>query len=96
MKEVMRSNNGPVDYLERFVVISLGTGSAKQEHKYTAEMAAKLGLFGWVGPILDLVVSLLIDSTQNTPNLLISPNSFPNGIEPRTSHSSEGPSGQMG
>ncbi|KAL8467487.1 hypothetical protein ACS0TY_030939 [Phlomoides rotata] len=65
MKEVMRSNNGPVDYLERFVVISLGTGSAKQEHKYTAEMAAKLGLFGWVGPILDVFSQASKDMEDN-------------------------------
>ncbi|KAK6158770.1 hypothetical protein DH2020_006084 [Rehmannia glutinosa] len=48
----------PMDY-GRFLVISLGTGSAKQEQKYTAEMAAKWGLFGWLiqgnsVPILDV------------------------------------------
>ncbi|KAL0393941.1 UNVERIFIED_CONTAM: Patatin-like protein 3 [Sesamum latifolium] len=48
----------PMDY-NRLLVISLGTGSAKQERKYTAEMAAKWGLFGWLiqgnnTPILDV------------------------------------------
>ncbi|XP_073129585.1 patatin-like protein 1 isoform X2 [Henckelia pumila] len=48
----------PLDY-GRLLVISLSTGSAKQEQKYTAEMAAKWGLFGWLlqgnsTPILDV------------------------------------------
>ncbi|KAG8375430.1 hypothetical protein BUALT_Bualt10G0099200 [Buddleja alternifolia] len=48
----------PMDY-NRLLVISLGTGSAKQEQKYTAEQAAKWGLFGWLiqgnsVPILDV------------------------------------------
>lgn len=48
----------PMDY-GRFLVISLSTGSAKQEQKFTAEMAAKWGLVGWLiqgnsTPILDV------------------------------------------
>ncbi|XP_051137531.1 patatin-like protein 2 isoform X2 [Andrographis paniculata] len=48
----------PTDY-GRYLVISLGTGSDKQEQKYTAAAAAKWGLFGWViqgnsTPILDV------------------------------------------
>ncbi|XP_073042673.1 patatin-like protein 2 isoform X2 [Primulina eburnea] len=48
----------PMDY-GRLLVISLSTGSAKQEQKFTAEMAAKWGLFGWLiqgnsTPILDV------------------------------------------
>ncbi|KAI3468350.1 hypothetical protein Pfo_025013 [Paulownia fortunei] len=48
----------PMDYA-RLLVISLGTGSAKQEQKYTAEMAAKWGVFGWLiqgnsTPIIDV------------------------------------------
>ncbi|KAL8473608.1 hypothetical protein ACS0TY_030449 [Phlomoides rotata] len=47
-----------VDY-GRFLVISLGTGSAKQEHKLNAEMAAKWGMFSWLihgnsNPLLDV------------------------------------------
>ncbi|GER36584.1 patatin-like protein [Striga asiatica] len=37
----------PLDF-GRFLVVSLGTGSDKQEHKYTAEMAGKWGVFGWL------------------------------------------------
>ena len=32
----------------RFLVISLGTGSAKSEEKYDADDAAKWGLLGWL------------------------------------------------
>lgn len=37
----------PMDY-GRFLVISLGTGSAKTEEKYNADMASKWGLLGWL------------------------------------------------
>ncbi|KAJ4837888.1 Patatin-like protein 2 [Turnera subulata] len=37
----------PTDY-NRFLVLSLGTGSAKAEEKYDAEEAAKWGLLGWL------------------------------------------------
>ncbi|GFP99534.1 patatin-like protein 2 [Phtheirospermum japonicum] len=48
----------PMDF-GKFLVISLGTGSAKQEHKYTAEKAAKWGVFSWLiqgnsVPIIDV------------------------------------------
>ncbi|KAK9112824.1 hypothetical protein Scep_020343 [Stephania cephalantha] len=36
----------PLDYA-RFLVVSLGTGTAKGEEKYTAQMAAKWGFLGW-------------------------------------------------
>ncbi|KAL9177067.1 hypothetical protein ABFS82_01G034400 [Erythranthe guttata] len=62
-KEIMRKNPDffpiqPFDY-RRLLVISLGTGSAKQEEKYTAKMAAKWGVFGWLfqrnsTPIIDV------------------------------------------
>lgn len=47
----------PMDY-GRFLVISLGTGNAKNEHKYNAQMAAKWGLLSWLfndnsTPIID-------------------------------------------
>lgn len=32
----------------RFLVISLGTGSAKEEEKYSAKEAASWGLLGWL------------------------------------------------
>ncbi|CAK9166468.1 unnamed protein product [Ilex paraguariensis] len=37
----------PMDY-GRFLVISIGTGSAKNEHKYNAKTASKWGLIGWL------------------------------------------------
>ncbi|CAN6448212.1 unnamed protein product [Victoria cruziana] len=48
----------PTDY-GRFLVISLGTGSAKHEHRYDAESAAKWGVAGWLlnggsNPLIDI------------------------------------------
>ena len=37
----------PTDYSKRMLVLSLGTGEAKREEKYTAAKASKWGLFGW-------------------------------------------------
>lgn len=37
----------PIDY-GKFLVISLGTGSAKQEEKFTAQESAKWGVLGWL------------------------------------------------
>ncbi|PIA46369.1 hypothetical protein AQUCO_01500121v1 [Aquilegia coerulea] len=37
----------PLDYA-KYLVISIGTGSAKIQEKYNAEMAAKWGLLGWL------------------------------------------------
>ncbi|KAF3791469.1 Patatin-like protein 2 [Nymphaea thermarum] len=47
----------PTDY-GRFLVISIGTGSAKDEHRYNAELAAKWGILGWLvngrcSPLID-------------------------------------------
>ncbi|CAI9110151.1 OLC1v1010127C2 [Oldenlandia corymbosa var. corymbosa] len=36
----------PLD--DRFLVISIGTGSARNDHKFTSAKAAKWGLFGWL------------------------------------------------
>ncbi|XP_019195069.1 PREDICTED: patatin-like protein 1 [Ipomoea nil] len=51
-KQVMNQNTDffpmkPFQY-DRFLVISVGTGAAKNEHKYDAQTAAKWGLFGWL------------------------------------------------
>ncbi|XP_075508372.1 patatin-like protein 2 isoform X3 [Primulina tabacum] len=48
----------PMD-CSKLLVVSLSTGSAKQEQKYTAEMAASWGRFGWLiqghsAPILEV------------------------------------------
>lgn len=57
----MRNPDGrsidPLDYT-RFLVISIGTGSNKSEHKYNAEMVSKWGLLTWLfnsgsTPIID-------------------------------------------
>lgn len=37
----------PKNY-DRFLVISLGTGTAKNDHKYSAQKASKWGIFGWL------------------------------------------------
>ncbi|XP_016514343.1 patatin-like protein 2 [Nicotiana tabacum] len=51
-KEILKDNPDffpikPMDY-GRFLVISIGTGSAKWEHKYNASMAAKWGIVDWL------------------------------------------------
>ena len=47
----------PLDY-DRFLVISIGTGSDRSEQKYDAKMTAKWGVINWVfnngeTPIID-------------------------------------------
>lgn len=37
----------PTDY-DRFLVLSLGTGSSKSEQRYSAQEAAKWGVMGWL------------------------------------------------
>ncbi|XP_059639681.1 patatin-like protein 1 [Cornus florida] len=37
----------PMDY-DRFLIISIGTGSPKSEHKYNVKKASKWGLVGWL------------------------------------------------
>ncbi|XP_072980029.1 patatin-like protein 2 [Typha angustifolia] len=51
-KEILKHNPdflriGPTDY-GQFLVISLGTGSAKQAGQYSAQEAAKWGVLGWL------------------------------------------------
>ncbi|KAK4752780.1 hypothetical protein SAY87_021578 [Trapa incisa] len=51
-KEIMEGNSDffpikPMDYC-RLLVISLGTGSEKEEGKYSAKCAAKWGILGWL------------------------------------------------
>jgi hypothetical protein len=62
-KEMIRGNPDffpikPMDY-GRFLVISLGTGSPKNDEKYNAHGAAKWGILDWLTkggstPIIDL------------------------------------------
>ncbi|CAJ1929697.1 unnamed protein product [Sphenostylis stenocarpa] len=60
-KEIMRKPDettiNPLDYT-RFLVLSLGTGSNKSEHKYDAKMVSKWGILTWLfnsgsTPIID-------------------------------------------
>ncbi|XP_057501685.1 patatin-like protein 3 [Actinidia eriantha] len=51
-KQVLKQNPDffpikPMDY-DRFLVISIGTGSSKTDHKYNAKMTSKWGLVGWL------------------------------------------------
>ncbi|KAL3505170.1 hypothetical protein ACH5RR_035011 [Cinchona calisaya] len=51
-KEVSGGNSDffsmkPLEY-DRFIVLSLGTGTAKEENKYDADEAAKWGILGWL------------------------------------------------
>nr|CAD1826268.1 unnamed protein product [Ananas comosus var. bracteatus] len=69
-KEIFLKNSDffpikPTDY-GKFLVISLGTGSAKQEGKFSAPAAAKWGLFGWLQnkgttPIVDIFTEASAD-----------------------------------
>lgn len=45
-------NVEPMQY-DRFLVISLGTGSQKQEMRYSANEAAHWGTLSWVTPLID-------------------------------------------
>lgn len=62
-REIVSGNNQffpikPTDY-NKFLVISIGTGSNKIEEKYTAQEVSKWGTFGWLNrkgasPIIDI------------------------------------------
>ncbi|PKI46095.1 hypothetical protein CRG98_033490 [Punica granatum] len=62
-KEIMGGSSDffaikPLDY-RRFLVISLGTGAPKYQEKYSADEAAKWGVFGWLAgggstPLVDV------------------------------------------
>ncbi|KAL5992735.1 Proteolipid protein 2 [Asimina triloba] len=70
-KEVISGNQDlfpmkPMDY-GKFLVISLGTGSDKQEMKFDAKDAAKWGIFGWLlgtggsNPLIDVFSQSSVD-----------------------------------
>lgn len=53
MKQMLKKNPDfyPIDdtkNYDRFLVISLGTGTAKNDHKYSAQKAAKWGILEWL------------------------------------------------
>ncbi|KAL6222564.1 hypothetical protein ACLB2K_005956 [Fragaria x ananassa] len=52
-KQIMRKNPDvsevqPLELYERFLLITLGTGSNKSELKYSAKMASKWGILSWL------------------------------------------------
>nr|GMD84893.1 patatin-like protein 2 [Ipomoea batatas] len=75
----------PADY-DRFLVISVGTGSHKVDQKYSAKMAAKWGVLGWLlnggstpiidvfnqasGDMVDLHISVLFQALHSQNNYL--------------------------
>lgn len=64
-KQIVKNNPDmgklkPLGY-DKFLVISVGTGSAKKEEKYSAKKAAKWGIISWLyddgsTPILDITM----------------------------------------
>ncbi|KAJ6722447.1 XYLOSE ISOMERASE [Salix koriyanagi] len=89
-KEITQKNPdffpiAPMDY-GRFLVLSLGTGTAKSEEKYDAEEAAKWGVLGWLtsdnstplvdvfteasGDMVDLYISTVFQALRCEENYL--------------------------
>ncbi|XP_011030324.1 PREDICTED: patatin-like protein 2 isoform X1 [Populus euphratica] len=89
-KEITRKNpdffpTAPMDY-GRFLVLSLGTGTAKSEEKYDADEAAKWGILGWLtsdnstplvdvfteasGDMVDLHISTVFQALHSEENYL--------------------------
>lgn len=64
-KQIVKSNPDmgklkPLGY-DKFLVISIGTGSTKKEDNYSAKKAAKWGIISWLyddgsTPILDIIM----------------------------------------
>ncbi|CAA6659295.1 unnamed protein product [Spirodela intermedia] len=68
-KELSREDSAfpvrPLDY-RKYLVISLGTGTQKQEEKYTAEKAKSWGALGWIingdsNPLIDVFSQAIVD-----------------------------------
>ncbi|KAH9663500.1 Patatin-like protein 1 [Citrus sinensis] len=75
----------PLDYT-RFLVISLGTGSKRSEHKYNAKMASRWGVINWlydngdtplldcygqaIGDMVDYHISVVFHALQSEDNYL--------------------------
>ncbi|MCD9640962.1 Patatin-like protein 2, partial [Datura stramonium] len=89
-KQIMTGNPDffpikPIDY-GRFLVISIGTGSAKVEQKYNAKIASKWGIMGWLlnggstpivdvftqasGDMVDLHISVVFQALHSEENYL--------------------------
>ncbi|XP_038975347.1 patatin-like protein 2 isoform X1 [Phoenix dactylifera] len=69
-KEILKKNEDfspikPMDY-GKFLVISLGTGSAKNEERFSAQKASKWGVLGWLynngaAPLIDIFTQASAD-----------------------------------
>ncbi|KAJ6939899.1 hypothetical protein NC651_006149 [Populus alba x Populus x berolinensis] len=60
----------PTDY-GRFLVLSLGTGTAKTEEKYDANKAAKWGVLGWASSdMVDLHLGTVFQALRSEKNYL--------------------------
>lgn len=69
-KEIFKKNEDfspfkPLDY-DKFLVISLGTGSAKIEERFSAQEASKWGVLGWLyndgtTPLIDIFTQASAD-----------------------------------
>lgn len=65
LQNATSSPTKPVE-CDRFLVLSLGTGTAKVEQKYDAEQAAKWGILGWLmnggsSPLADIFLQASSD-----------------------------------
>ena len=94
MGEVMKEiNRGSLDYLpmkstehDRYIVLSLGTGSAKIEKRHNAIEAAEWGIWGWLtsggstplidtftqssGDMVDFHISTVLQALHSEDNYL--------------------------
>lgn len=52
--QVRNPDFSPMRAADRFLVISLGTGSPKNKPHYDAAEAARWGIFQWIYPLLDI------------------------------------------
>ena len=89
-KEVYKGNPDyfpykPMDY-RKFLLISLGTGSAKVEERYTAKRASRWGVLGWLlsggstplvdvfmqssADIVDIHISVVFQALRSESNYL--------------------------
>lgn len=89
-KQIFKGNQDffpikPMDF-GRFLVISLGTGTAKNEEKFNAKMASKWGVLSWLiaggsnplidafthasGDMVDIHISVVFQALRSEENYL--------------------------
>lgn len=69
MQDTEVEDTKPTEYSKRMLVLSLGTGSAKQKEKYSAATASKWGLLHWLydkgdTPLLDIIGDASADMAE--------------------------------